>query len=63
MERKKGGPNQLSEDVVENKELLTKMAFFFHRPLRRKAQLNREVWGNLMKFFSDFSCATATNDP
>lgn len=33
-------------DAMSTKELLTKMAFFFKRPLRRIAQLNREVWGN-----------------
>lgn len=33
-------------DVMNTKELLTRMAFFFKRPLRRIAQLNREVWGN-----------------
>lgn len=33
-------------DVMNTKELLTKTAFFFKRPLRRIAQLNQEVWGN-----------------
>ena len=31
---------------MDTKELLTKMAFFFYRPLRRIAKLNLEVWGN-----------------
>lgn len=31
---------------MSTKELLTKMAFFFSRPLRRIAKLNLEVWGN-----------------
>lgn len=31
---------------MTTKELLTKMAFFFMKPLRRIAKLNREVWGN-----------------
>jgi len=33
-------------DIMKTKELLTKTAFFFKRPLRRIAQLNKEVWGN-----------------
>jgi hypothetical protein len=33
-------------EVMNTKELLTKLAFFGMRPLRRVAQLNREVWGN-----------------
>jgi len=33
-------------DLMSTKELLTKLAFFGMRPLRRVAQLNREVWGN-----------------
>ena len=33
-------------EVMSTKELLTKLAFFGMRPLRRVAQLNREVWGN-----------------
>lgn len=33
-------------EAVSTKELLTKLAFFGMRPLRRVAQLNREVWGN-----------------
>ncbi len=32
--------------MMNTKELLTKLAFFFPRPLRRIAQLNQEVWGN-----------------
>lgn len=32
--------------VMNTKELLTRVAFFFSRPLRRIAQLNQEVWGN-----------------
>ena len=36
----------LKADVMSTKELLTKLAFFGMRPLRRVAQLNREVWGN-----------------
>ena len=33
-------------ESMSTKELLTKLAFFRMRPLRRVAQLNREVWGN-----------------
>jgi transposase InsO family protein len=33
-------------ETMSTKELLTKLAFFGMRPLRRVAQLNREVWGN-----------------
>jgi len=33
-------------EAMSTKELLTKLAFFGMRPLRRVAQLNREVWGN-----------------
>ena len=33
-------------DLMSTKELLTKLAFFGMRPLRRVAKLNREVWGN-----------------
>lgn len=33
-------------DIMSTKELLIKLAFFGMRPLRRVAQLNREVWGN-----------------
>lgn len=33
-------------ESMSTKELLTKLAFFGIRPLRRVAQLNREVWGN-----------------
>lgn len=33
-------------EVMSTKELLTRVAFFGIRPLRRVAQLNREVWGN-----------------
>lgn len=36
----------VSAEMMNTKELLTKLAFFFPRPLRRIAQLNREVWGN-----------------
>lgn len=39
----KGG---VKADVMSTKELLTKLAFFGMRPLRRVAKLNREVWGN-----------------
>ncbi|MBC8470188.1 MAG: DDE-type integrase/transposase/recombinase [Planctomycetes bacterium] len=39
----KGG---VKAEVMSTKELLTKLAFFGMRPLRRVAQLNREVWGN-----------------
>ncbi len=39
----KGG---VKAEVMSTKELLTKLAFFGMRPLRRIAQLNREVWGN-----------------
>ncbi len=38
--------DSVKADTMNTKELLTKLAFFFHRPLRRIAQLNREVWGN-----------------
>jgi len=38
--------DSVKADVMNTKELLTKLAFFFKRPLRRIAQLNREVWGN-----------------
>lgn len=33
-------------ELMSTKELLTKLAFFGMRPLRRVAKLNREVWGN-----------------
>jgi len=33
-------------DRMSTKQLLIKLAFFGMRPLRRVAQLNREVWGN-----------------
>lgn len=36
----------ISAEMMHTKELLTKLAFFFPRPLRRIARLNREVWGN-----------------
>jgi transposase InsO family protein len=36
----------LKAEVMSSKELLTKLAFFGMRPLRRVAKLNREVWGN-----------------
>jgi transposase InsO family protein len=39
----KGG---VKANVMSSKELLTKLAFFGMRPLRRVAKLNREVWGN-----------------
>lgn len=38
--------NGVKADVMSTKELLIKLAFFGMRPLRRVAQLNREVWGN-----------------
>ncbi|EFK07093.1 conserved hypothetical protein [delta proteobacterium NaphS2] len=31
---------------MSTKELLTKLAFFGMRPLRRIAKINQEVWGN-----------------
>ena len=37
---------EVKAEVMGTKELLTKLAFFGMRPLRRVAQLNREVWGN-----------------
>lgn len=33
-------------EAMSTKEVLTRLAFFGFRPLRRIAQLNREVWGN-----------------
>lgn len=33
-------------ETMSTKEVLTRLAFFGFRPLRRIAQLNREVWGN-----------------
>jgi transposase InsO family protein len=33
-------------EMMSTKELLTRLAFFGRRPLRRIAQLNREVWGS-----------------
>ena len=39
----KGG---VQAELMSTKELLTKLAFFGMRPLRRVAKLNREVWGN-----------------
>jgi transposase InsO family protein len=33
-------------EVMSTKEILTKLAFFGMRPLRRVAQINRKVWGN-----------------
>jgi putative transposase len=33
-------------ETMGTKEVLTRLAFFGFRPLRRIAQLNREVWGN-----------------
>lgn len=39
----KGG---VKAEVMSTEELLTKLAFFGMRPLRRVAKLNREVWGN-----------------
>lgn len=33
-------------EAMSTRELLTKLAFFGMRPLRKVAQLNREVWGN-----------------
>ena len=39
----KGG---VKAEVMSTKELLTKLAFFGMRPLRRVVQINREVWGN-----------------
>ena len=33
-------------EAMRTKEILTRLAFFGMRPLRRVAQLNREVWGN-----------------
>ncbi len=39
----KGG---LKAEAMSTRELLTKLAFFGMRPLRRIAKLNREVWGN-----------------
>lgn len=37
---------EVKAEMMGTKELLTKLAFFGMRPLRRVAQLNREVWGN-----------------
>jgi hypothetical protein len=39
----KGG---VGAEVMSSKKLPTKIAFFGVRPLRRVAQLNREVWGD-----------------
>ena len=36
----------LKADGMSTKQLLTKLAFFGMRPLRRVAQLNRQVWDN-----------------
>jgi hypothetical protein len=33
-------------ELMSTRELLTKLAFFEMRPLRRVAKLNQEVWGN-----------------
>lgn len=38
--------NSVKADGMSTKQLLTKLAFFGMRPLRRVAQLNRQVWGN-----------------
>lgn len=38
--------NNVEAEAMNTKELLTKMAFYFSRPLRRIAQINQEVWGN-----------------
>ena len=39
----KGG---VQAELMSTKELLTKLAFFGMRPLRRIAKINQEVWGN-----------------
>ncbi|MBW2113212.1 MAG: hypothetical protein JRH00_17665, partial [Deltaproteobacteria bacterium] len=33
-------------ELISTKEVLTKLAFFVMRPLRRIAKINQEVWGN-----------------
>ena len=33
-------------ELMSTKEVLTKLAFFGMRPLRRIAKINQEVWGN-----------------
>ena len=36
----------VSAEIMNTKELLTRLAFFYPKPLRKIAQINREVWGN-----------------